>query len=255
MAFPSWRRQRATTASASRTGRPRFGVPATIVVPENASAKKVHALEQFDCTLVRHGQSYDEAEQHGLALAAADPALRFVSPYNDPLTMAGQSTISLELLEQVPDLSTVVVPVGGGGLISGVALGFLSEARTDIRVVGVVADTSPAMLRAYEVGREEPVVVEPTLADGLAGNLEQNTITVDIAREHVAAIVGVSEAAIAAGMRYLRVRARNRQRRLRRGRCRRRAERPARAPARGTTAVLVTGRNVAPATLAAVLSG
>ena len=104
-------------------GAARFGVPATVVVPENASAKKVRALEEFDCTLVRYGHSYDEAEAHGLALAAADPKLRFVSPYNDPLTMAGQSTIALELLEQVADLATVVVPVGGGGLISGVALG------------------------------------------------------------------------------------------------------------------------------------
>jgi threonine dehydratase len=236
-------------------GAARFGVPATIVVPENASTQKVHALEQFDCTLVRHGQSYDEAEQHGLALAAADPALRFVSPYNDPLTMAGQSTISLELLEQVPDLSTVVAPVGGGGLISGVALGLLSEARADIRVVGVVADASPAMLRAYEVGRDTSVVVEPTLADGLAGNLEPATITVDIVREHVAAIVAVSEEAIAAGMRYLAfehgivsegsgavgVAA------VQTGLVGRARE--------GATAVLVTGRNVAPATLAAVLSG
>jgi threonine dehydratase len=236
-------------------GAARFGVSATIVVPENASAKKVRALEQFDCTLVRHGQSYDEAEQHGLALAAADTALRFVSPYNDPLTIAGQSTISLELLEQVPDLSTVVVPIGGGGLISGVALGFVSEARTDVRVVGVVAEASPAMLRAYEVGHDEPVVVEPTLADGLAGNLEPDTITVDIARHHVDTIVAASEDAIAAGMRYLAfehgivsegsgaigVAA------LQTG-----AIEPA---AEGTTVVLVTGRNVAPATLASVLSG
>ena len=236
-------------------GASRFGVPATIVVPENASPKKVQALERFDCVLVRHGQSYDEAEQHGLALAAADPALRFVSPYNDPLTMAGQSTISLELLEQVPDLSRVVVPVGGGGLISGVALGFVSEARTDVEVIGVVAAASPAMLRAYEVGHVDPVVVEATLADGLAGNLEPATITVDIAREHVAAIVEVSEELIAAAMRYLA---------FEHGLVSEGSGAVGVAAVQaglvepdreGTTAVLVTGRNVAPPTLAAVLSG
>jgi len=237
-------------------GAARFGVPATIVVPENASPKKLAALEQFECTLLRHGQSYDEAEQHGLALAAADPALRFVSPYNDPLTIAGQATISLELLEQVPDLSRIVVPVGGGGLISGVAIGLSSEARTDVEVVGVVAAASPAMLRAYEVGHVEPVNVDTsTLADGLAGNLEPDTITVDLVREHVAAIVEVSEEAIGGGMRYLAfehgivsegsgavgVAA------LQTG-----LVEPARE---GTTVVLITGRNIAPSTLAAVLSG
>ena len=236
-------------------GAARFGVPATVVVPENASAKKLHALEEFDCSLLRYGQSYDEAEAHALALAAADPKLRFVSPYNDPLTIAGQSTITLELLAQVPDLSTLVVPVGGGGLISGVALGLVSEARTDVRVVGVVAKASPAMLRAYEVGHDEPVVVEPTLADGLAGNLERSTITIDIAREHVDTIVAVSEGAIGDGMRYLAfehgivsegsgavgVAA------LQVGLVEPSSE--------GTTAVLITGRNIEPETLAAVLRG
>ena len=148
----------------------RFGVPAIIVVPENASPNKVHALEQFECTLVQHGQGYDEAEAHALERAEADPELRFVSPYNDPLTIAGQSTIAVELLDQVPDLSTIVVPIGGGGLISGVALGVAAAAEgRDVRVVGVVAEASPAMLRAFEVGHLEEVPVLPTVADGLAG--------------------------------------------------------------------------------------
>jgi threonine dehydratase len=234
-------------------GAARFGVRSIVVVPENASLKKVRALEQFDCTLVRHGHSYDEAEQHALALAAADPKLRFVSPYNDPLTIAGQSTIVLELLQQVPDLSMVVVPVGGGGLISGITLGLVSEARTDVRVVGVVPQESPALLRGFELGHMEEVEIGETLADGLAGNLEQSTITLDIAREHVETMVAVAEPAIADGIRFLAfehgivgegaaaVGIAALQNRL------------VEPSANGTTAVLITGRNIAPATLAAIL--
>jgi threonine dehydratase len=232
-----------------------FGVPATIVVPETASAKKIRALEELDVTLVKYGADYDEAEAHGLALVAADPTLQFVSPYNDPLTIAGQATIAFELLDQLPELATVVVPIGGGGLISGVALGLAARERQDVNVIGVVAAASPAMAKAYEVGHTEPVLVEPTLADGLAGNLETDTITVAITREHVDTIVEVDEDEIAAAMRYLAfehgvvsegsgavgVGA------LQSGRIT--------SSDRGTTAVLITGRNVAAATLAVVLSG
>jgi threonine dehydratase len=236
------------------SGATRFGVPATVVVPENASAKKVQALEQFDITLLRHGHSYEEAEHHALELSASDPDLRFVSPYNDPDTIAGQSTIAFELVRQLPDLSMVVVPVGGGGLIAGVALGLIAADRPDVRVVGVAPAASPAMLRAFERGRMEPAAIEPTLADGLAGNLEAGTITVDIARAHVETMVAVSEAEIAAAIRHLAfehgvvsegagavgVAA------LQAGRVR---------PHGARTVILVTGRNIAAATLAAVLRG
>jgi threonine dehydratase len=234
-------------------GAARFGVPATVVVPENASAKKLQALAEFPCTLVRHGDSYDEAEHHALALAAADPELRFVSPYNDPDAIAGQSTIALELLRQVRDLSRVVVPVGGGGLISGIALGLAAAARPDVRVVGVVAAASPAMLRAYEAGHVDPVSLEPTLADGLAGNLEPATITVEIVRQHVDSIVEADEHAIADAMRFVA---------FEHGIVSEGSGAVGVAALQtvsieqageGTTAVIVTGRNIAFATLADVL--
>jgi threonine dehydratase len=235
-------------------GATRFGVRATVVVPENASAKKVRALEQFDITLLHHGHSYEEAERHALELSASDQDLRFVSPYNDPDTIAGQSTIAFDLVRERPELSTVIVPVGGGGLIAGVALGLVAADRPDVRVVGVAPAASPAMLRAFERGRMETAVIEPTLADGLAGNLEAGTITVDIARAHVEGMVGVSEAEIVSAIRHLAfehgvvsegagavgVAA------LQAGRVR---------PHGAATVILVTGRNIAAATLAAVLSG
>ena len=97
-----------------------FEMRAIIVVPENASPAKQKALEGFDVDIIRHGLSYDEAESHALHLAEA--GARFVSAYNDPDVISGQGTIALELFDQVPDLTTIVVPVGGGGLLAGVAL-------------------------------------------------------------------------------------------------------------------------------------
>jgi threonine dehydratase len=229
----------------------RFGVEATVVVPENASVKKVHALEQFDITLVHQGDGYDEAESHALALADADPKLRFVSPYNDPHTIAGQATIAGELVDQVPELSTVIVPVGGGGLISGVSLGLAAVGRGDVRVVGVVAAASIAFLRAYELGRMEPVTIETTLADGLAGNLEPSTITLDIAREHVDTMVSVTEAAIEDGIRYLAFEHGIVSEGS--GAVGVAALQTGQVQVSGKTVLLVTGRNIAPATLASTL--
>jgi threonine dehydratase len=174
-----------------------YGTPATIVIPETASAAKRAALRSFAVELVEHGESYDDAEQHALDLAAGDA--HFVSAYNDPDTIAGQGSIALELLEQVPELETIVVPVGGGGLLSGVALA--ASTRPGVSVIGVDAAASPAVSAA--VHGVSHVDVRPTLADGLAGNLEPGSITVDIARTHVSEFVSVDEDEIAAAMVFL----------------------------------------------------
>ena len=94
-----------------------FGVKAVVVIPENASEAKRGALRGFDVDVVRHGSTYEETEAHALALAAAGgDGIRFVSPYNDPSVIAGQGTIALELFDQVPGLTTMMAPIGGGGL-------------------------------------------------------------------------------------------------------------------------------------------
>ena len=175
-----------------------LGAQVTVIVPRLASAAKVSALQQFDVRLVLHGEGYSEAEAHALDLAAADGG-RFVSPYNDPDVIAGQGTLARELLEQVPNLGTVVVPVGGGGLVSGVSLAL---AGTRVRVVGVESEASPSMTAALAAGAIVPITVEPTLADGLAGNLEAGAITVDIALENKVDILTVSEADIRSAMVY-----------------------------------------------------
>jgi len=177
----------------------RYGAPATVVVPENASAAKVAALAKFDVTLVAHGISYDDAEAHALMLA--ERGATFVSPYNDPGTIAGGGTVALELFDQVPDVRTILVPIGGGGLISGVSLA--ATLRPGVRVVGVQADASPAMLAAVRSDGAAPIELQPTLADGLAGNLEAGSVTIDLVRRHVAEIVTVTEDEIADAMRLL----------------------------------------------------
>lgn len=226
-----------------------FSARATVVVPENASAAKVAALSRFDVTLLAKGTSYDEAEAYALTLAERGSA--FVSPYNDPDTIAGQGTVALELFDQVPEVRTIVVPIGGGGLISGV--GLAATLHSGVRVVGVQAAASPAVLAALNDGGATPIVVQPTLADGLAGNIEAGSVTTDLVRRYVADIVTVTEDEIGDAIRFL---AREHGlivegsgavgvAALLQGRV---------ALDGGPTAVVLTGRNISPKLLAALLN-
>ena len=176
----------------------KLGAQVTVVVPTGASAAKVSALQQFDVRLVLHGEGYREAETHALELAGRDGS-RYVSPYNDPDVIAGQSTLARELLEQVPDLGTVIVPCGGGGLLAGVILGLEGSG---VRVVGIESEASPSMSTALAAGGIVPIDVEPTVADGLAGNLEPGAVTVGIALEHGVSVLTVSEADIRSAMAF-----------------------------------------------------
>jgi threonine dehydratase len=177
----------------------RAGVDATVVVPDNASPAKVTALERFPITLLRGGESYDTAEQKALE-GARDTGAIFVSPYNDAWVVAGQGTIGVELLEDAPDLDAVLIPVGGGGLISGIG-SWLKAINPAIRVIGVQSAASPAMERALAAGMLVEIPILPTLADGLAANIQKDSITFDLARQILDGIVLVSEEDIAAAIR------------------------------------------------------
>ena len=155
-----------------------LGVPATIVLPENASSAKRSALERFGggVDVVVHGQTYDESEAYAMSLATE--GARFVSAYNDPHVIAGQATITLELFEQAADLRAIVVPVGGGGLLAGIALA--ASQRPGIDVYGVEADASPAVSVSVAAGHVVEIEEEPTIADGLAGNVELGSVTIPL---------------------------------------------------------------------------
>lgn len=177
----------------------RLGVEATVVVPDNASPVKVAALQRFPITLLRGGASYDTAERKALDLSLETGAI-FVSPYNDPWVIAGQGTIGVELLEDAPMLDRVIIPVGGGGLISGIGA-WLKSINPSIEVIGVQSSASPAMERALAARELVQIPILPTLADGLAANIQRDSITFDLAMGLVDRIVLVSEEEIAAAVR------------------------------------------------------
>lgn len=182
--------------------------PATVIVAETASSAKQAKLATYPIELVRHGATYDEAEAHAVSLSRDLPDdTVFISPYNDPHVIAGQSTVLDEVVAQVSPGTplTVVVPIGGGGLLAGIALRAeeLNQFGHDIQLVGVEAAESPAVSSAIAAGRTTPIEIGDTLADGLAGNLEPGSITVDLIAGRVAAIVQVDEHAIADALRML----------------------------------------------------
>ncbi len=195
-----------TTASAGNhglalaTAAHRLGIRVRVHLPAGAPAAKRDALATLGATMI-DAPTYDEAE----AAAANDvreTGARFVSAYSHPDVIAGAGTVALEMLAARPDLDTFVVPLGGGGLLSGTAI--VARARVPgARVIGVEADASPVFTAALAAGRPVTVPVAPTLADGLAGNMEQDSVTFQYVRDLVDRVVRVKEATIAAVMRDL----------------------------------------------------
>jgi threonine dehydratase len=226
----------------------RLGLAATVVVPRTASGAKLAALRRRHADLVVHGDDYDQAERHALELA--DAGLAYVSPYNDPNVIAGQGTWVAEEAERLPRGATLVVPVGGGGLLAGTLL--WAAGRPDLRVVGVEAAASRALSTAVAAGRVVPVPVAPTLADGLAGNLEPGSVTPAVARGRVRAMVAVTEEEIERAIRFLAAAGLVVEGSGAVGVA---ALLAGRLVLDGPTVVLLTGRNVAAATLARILGG
>jgi threonine dehydratase len=176
------------------------GVEATLVVPETASPAKLAALGRYPARVLRLGASYDEAEAAALRLAQEE-GLRFVSPYNHPDVVAGQGTLGAEILEQLPGAEALIVGVGGGGLIGGVGL-WAKAMNPNIRVIGVQAESSAAMLASLRAGQIVAAPDLPTLADGLAGGIEPGAITFPLVQRVADTLIAVSEVQIAAAMRW-----------------------------------------------------
>lgn len=167
---------------------------AQIVVPRSASPAKVAAIRRYPVTLIELGETYDEAERAARRMERETGAT-FVSPYNDPEVIAGQGTVALEILEEVPDLDAIVVPVGGGGLVAGVAIA-AKALRPHIKVYGAEPATSATMSAALAAGRVVEIIEEETVADGLAGNIEPDSMTFPLTRDLIDGMIVVDEAAI-----------------------------------------------------------
>jgi len=172
----------------------RLGIPATVVMPETTPLIKVGNTRRHGAEVILHGQKFSEAieESHRLKV---ERGLTMVHAYDDALVVAGQGTIGLELLEQVPDLDTVVVPIGGGGVISGTALA-LKASRPAIRVVGVEAEAAPSARLSREAGRIVGVETAETLADGIAVK-RIGDVTFPLIERYVDDLVTVNEEEIA----------------------------------------------------------
>jgi threonine dehydratase len=178
----------------------RLGIQATIVMPEATPILKVANTRGHGARVVLEGANYEEAYQAARRLEKEDGAV-FVHPFDDAAVIAGQGTIGLELLEQLPQLDAVVVPIGGGGLISGIAVAVKALAPK-VQVIGVETELLPSMLASVEEGR--PVTIEPasTLAEGIAVK-RPGDLTFAHVRKLVDGIVTVSEEEIAGAILYL----------------------------------------------------
>lgn len=178
-----------------------LGQHATIVVPANASPRKLDILHDMGANVVAVGESFEDAEAHALRLA--DEGLTYISAYNDPHVIAGQGTIVDELVKQIDDDFMIVVPVGGGGLISGIVTRASTTPNRTIKVVGVEAKASQAISASVKAGEVVQVDIADTLADGLAGNLEIGSITVDILSRLTPVFMTVDEIQIREAIRTL----------------------------------------------------
>ncbi|WP_135805982.1 threonine ammonia-lyase [Halorussus marinus] len=170
------------------------GVDATIVMPENAPQAKVDATREYGATVELRGRDFQGAMEYAESLTEADDTA-FVHAYDDPAIVAGQGTIGLEIHEQLPDVDTVVVPIGGGGLIGG-ASAALAELDPEIRVVGVQAEQAATVPESLDKGIPASIDSPKTIADGIAtGGISE--LTLGLIDDHVDEVVTVSDDEIA----------------------------------------------------------
>jgi threonine dehydratase len=176
-----------------------LGIRPLICVPEGTPKNKVNGIRSLGGEMVFSGDTYDEAEDTAFRMEK-ERGLTMVNPYDDPFTIAGQGTIGLELLEDLPEVDTVLVPVGGGGLISGIARA-LKAASKLIRVVAVSMDRAPVMYHSLRAGAPIRMQQEESLADALVGGIGlDNKYTFRMVQECVDDFILVSDEEIAEAM-------------------------------------------------------
>ncbi len=178
-----------------------LGIGAVICVPTWVDPGKKEAMERAGARVLLAGESYDEAEARALAMAEEE-GRTFVQPFDDPWVVAGQGTLGLELLEDLPRLGTILIPLSGGGLAGGVAYA-LKERRPGVKVVGVSASHARVMVESVRAGRAVSMPEEPTLAEALSGGIgASNRFTLPLIRELVDEHLLVEEEEIGAAMRF-----------------------------------------------------
>ncbi|QCC51530.1 threonine ammonia-lyase [Halapricum salinum] len=175
----------------------RMGVDSKIVMPEHAPISKIEATRNYGASVVLSGEDYDAASERAHEIAREE-GRTYVHAFDDPMVMAGQGTIGLEIYEDLPGVETVVVPIGGGGLISGIATA-LKGKDEDIRVIGVQAEGASSVAQSLEKGEVVEREGVETIADGIATR-KVGTQTFEIIRERVDEVVTVSDSEIAVAL-------------------------------------------------------
>lgn len=181
-------------AQAVAIGAEKLNLSAKIVIPRNTPKVKIDKIRKHNVELILHGDIYDEAEQKARELARKD-GLTYISPYNDNLVIAGQGTIGLEILEDLHTVDTVIVPVGGGGLISGISIA-IKSIEPSVRIIGVQSEASPVMYESLKAGRIVDAEMRESIADGLFGGIEKDSITFEIVQKYVDRLLLVKEKTI-----------------------------------------------------------
>jgi len=188
-------------AQAVAIGAEKLNLTATVVVPETTPRIKVEKIRKHKVELILHGEKYDYAEQYAHKLAEERGAT-FISSYNDPLVVAGQGTVGLEILEELPTVDSIIVPVSGGSVLSGVAVAAKSI-KPEIEILGVQPETVAAMYYCLRAGKIIDVEMKHTIADGLDGNIEKGCITFEIIQRYVNEILLFNEDTIRKMIRLL----------------------------------------------------
>ncbi|MHA1220644.1 MAG: threonine ammonia-lyase [Candidatus Heimdallarchaeota archaeon] len=172
----------------------KYNLKAKIIVPKTTPKIKIDRIKQFDVRLERFGQNYDEAEIYARKVAKVED-MTFVSGYNDELIIAGQGTIGLEILDQLDSVTDVLVPLGGGGLLSGIAIA-IKTFNPSVRIYGIQTEACPAFYESLKAGKIIDVEMRDSIADGMYGGIEQGSITFDIIKELVDEVIVVREQTI-----------------------------------------------------------
>jgi threonine dehydratase len=178
----------------------KFGIKAVIVMPDSTPLTKISGVKYYGAEVILAGSNYDEAYAYALEYGKTH-SLTFVHPFEDDEVMAGQGTVALEILSQADDLDAVLIPVGGGGLISGMAKAFKSI-NPAIQVIGVGAKGAPALKDSYELGYAVDSLSVRTIADGIAVR-DCSQITLQHIKEDVDHFISVDDAEIASAILYL----------------------------------------------------
>jgi len=178
----------------------KFSIKAVIVMPESTPLTKVNGVKHYGAEVILHGTNYDEAYAYATKYADEN-SLTFVHPFEDEEVIAGQGTVALEILEQCKELDAIIIPIGGGGLIAGMATA-IKEINPNIKVIGVSASGAPAFKNSYEQKKAIDTLSVRTIADGIAVR-DTSAVTLSYALKHVDSVVSVDDEEIASAILYL----------------------------------------------------